>query len=268
MTLPASVMWHHLPQDIETHLDACLAAALAQRPHADGPMVFFRADDVAVPGRQLADMLAVFARWDAPLSLAVVPAWITALRWNELKQLAGKASGRWCWHQHGWRHKNHETEGKKQEFGPSRPAVDIRSDLELGRSRLETILGNDFTRIFTPPWNRCDRRTLDILAESGYQAVSRFSGGWPPAPPGLPDIAMTLDLHTRKESDPKAAWHNLLTELRQSLSAGCCGVMLHHRRMNAAALSFLELLLRSMLRYKNMNLMPMPALAKVQSPSL
>jgi hypothetical protein len=261
MTHEAATLWHHLPRDLAKRLTLCLEDGLARSRSGRGAVVFFRADDIALAGRQFADMLAVFARYRVPLSLAVVPAWMTSLRWKEIKHMAAGDSKLWCWHQHGWRHQNHEPSGKKQEFGPARAAEDIRKDLDRGRRRLETILGNEFTPIFTPPWNRCDERTLAFLAESGYRAVSRFSENPPKAPPGLADIAVTVDLHTRKESDPKVAWNNLFSELTQSLAAGCCGVMLHHRRMNEAAVSFLELLLVLMVRYKNIHLTPMPALA-------
>jgi hypothetical protein len=133
MTHEAAALWHHLPRDLTQRLTLCLEDGLARSRSGRGPVVFFRADDIALAGRQFADMLAVFARHEVPLALAVVPAWMTSLRWKTMKQMTTGDAKLWCWHQHGWRHQNHEPCGKKQEFGPARAAEDIRKDLDRGR---------------------------------------------------------------------------------------------------------------------------------------
>ncbi|MFH1090110.1 MAG: polysaccharide deacetylase, partial [Pseudomonadota bacterium] len=140
-------------------------------------------------------------------------------------------------------HISHEGPKKKQEFGPSRSKSEQKSDLERGRRRLESILGRHFFPVFTPPWNRCDADTLELLDELGYHAVSRSWGSRPPAPLGLLEFSVTVDLHTRKESDPAEAWEFLFDELFFSLRGGRCGIMIHHQRMNRAAFDFLEILL-------------------------
>ncbi len=237
----AAALWHRVPGDTPARLARCVDRALAA---AAGPVeVFFRADDVAAPGENFRRLLEAFSCRRVPLNLAVVPAWLTAARWRALSRLAANDCRRWCGHQHGWRHANHEAEGRKQEFGPSRPGGDLEADLARGRRRLEEILGTDFTPVFTPPWNRCDGRTLEALARLGYRAVSRRAGARPPAPPGLPDLAVDVDLHTRREPEAAAGWRGLLHELEAGLAGGRCGVMIHHRRMNAAALEFIDGLL-------------------------
>jgi hypothetical protein len=242
MIPPFSALWSAPPPDLADRLDRCLDVSRYRR--ADPLRVFFRADDVAVPGRQLARLIRLFAVHRTPLSLAVVPAWLTRTRWRTLASLAGAHAGLWCWHQHGWRHVNHEAGGKKQEFGPGRSRGAIHRDLARGRQRLEEIMGDVFFPAFTPPWNRCDPRTLDALTALGFQAVSRFRESTPPPPAGLPEIPVHVDLHTRKETSPALGWQRLWGDLAQAFAGGCCGIMLHHRCMNAAAFDFLELLLQ------------------------
>jgi len=207
---------------------------------------FFRADDVAVPGRQFSRMMDLFSTYGVPLSLAVVPAMLTRKRWQYLKGFEKKNPSRWCWHQHGWRHVNHETEGKKQEFGDGRTTSEIKRDLVRGKERLEMLMGDRFYPVFTPPWNRCSSSTLQLIKELGYAAVSRSRGSMPSSPPGLPDYDVNVDLHTRKEKSPAAAWEKLFAELQQAISSNYCGIMIHHRMMNGAAFDFMEILLKTL----------------------
>ena len=206
-----------------------------------GTTVFFRADDVAVPGNNCRRMLEVFRKYRVPLHLAVTPAWITASRWAVLKEWAGD-DDLWCWHQHGWRHVNHQHTGKKSEFGVSRRRADKRADIIKGRMRLESILGDDFHPVFTPPWNRFDSDTAEVLAELGFKAVSRSQSEKKkvPLPAGVRGTPVNVDLHTRSEEDPQEGLDALLDEFRQAVEFGRVGVMLHHQRMNDAAFHFLD----------------------------
>lgn len=246
-TTPSS-LWRRLPSDGPAQLNRCLDAgieAAGSRPIR----IFFRADDIAVPGKAFDGMMALFMRHGIPLCPAVVPTWMTPVRWRRLSMYDRESRSLWCWHQHGWRHYNHETEGKKQEFGPSRSVSDIRRDMTRGRRRLEGILGDAFFPVFTPPWNRCSAETLAVLKELAYRGVSRDKIN-PTSGEELPDFAVTVDLHTRKEPDPATSWANLFSELQRSLAHGRCGVMIHHQRMNSAAFGFLEHLLMEMKRRK------------------
>ena len=189
----------------------------------DRVKVFFRADDVGVPSRNFTRLLGLFAEHRMPL--------------------ADACSELWCWHQHGWRHVNHEPVGKKSEFGQGRTHGEIRSDLKRGQTRLKEILGSCFCPVFTPPWNRCDRRTLGTLDEMGFLAVSRSAGGLPESPKGLPDLCVHIDLHTRKGMGPATDRALLFHEIEQAFTRGRCGIMLHHRRMNGSAFEFLDVLL-------------------------
>ncbi len=236
---PCCILWRNPGIDFDAWLESRLDAA----PAGSYCRIFFRDDDVGPISGNLIRLMELFIRHGQPLALAVVPTWLTVTRWSILKSIAAPAAGSFCWHQHGWRHLNHEAKGKKSEFGSGRQAGQIRSDIARGRQRLEEIMGEDFTPVFTPPWNRCGQTTLDMLRQLGFKAVSRSIGAAPPAPPDLPDIRINVDLHTRKESDEKSSWAALGAELETALSGGQCCIMLHHARMNEAAFVFLDRLL-------------------------
>jgi peptidoglycan/xylan/chitin deacetylase (PgdA/CDA1 family) len=249
-----STIWCRLPSDIVKKTEHSVAAGCEQQSRIGDAHIFFRADDIAVPGSNFTRLLKIFSHYRVPLCLAVVPAWLTRLRWLTLKGVAQDAGSRWCWHQHGWRHVNHEVEGKKQEFGPTRSRADLAHDIGCGRQRLEKLLGKDFYPVFTPPWNRCDPKALDVLEDLGYAAISRSRGSRPPSSKGLASFEVNVDLHTRKEKTPAAGWHNLFDELQQAIASGRCGIMIHHQRMNQAAFDFLDILLKALKTQKKLQL--------------
>lgn len=240
---PTHPMWQDPPGDILERILRTLDHALPETPAALPIPFFFRADDIGAPGVQFSEMMEPFLSHRIPLCLAVVPVWLSPSRWDSLKRYHEKDPALWCWHQHGWRHQNHEPEGKKQEFGPNRSQGHLLNDLQRGREKLSEILGTAFDPIFTPPWNRMSLMALETIRGLGYRAVSRFYGAKPPIIEGLPDLFMDVDLHTRKEPDGAAAWETLLEELRMAVIRGRCGIMLHHQRMNPKAVDFLNTLL-------------------------
>lgn len=237
-----SPVWLALPDNHRERLARALDKGLEKAPSGRA-VVYFRADDVAVPGNAFTAMAAAFASAGAPLNMAVVPAWLTQSRWAALRK-AAPDSGLFCWCQHGWRHMNFEPEGtKKREFGQARPARDKRMDISKGFRRLQEILGGDFTPVFTPPWNRCDGESMEAMPAIGIKGLSRTVGAGPNPPAVLPDFPVRMDLHTRKEPAPEASLTAMLGEMEEGLSSGSLGIMLHHQRMNQAALGFLATLL-------------------------
>ncbi len=238
-----SSLFSEFPPDSAEQLRMALQRGLANGTGA--ARIFFRADDIGAPGRQFSQLIELFTRHRLPLCLAVVPTWLTKSRWDSLQSLTGPGSSQWCWHQHGWLHRNHERTGKKQEFGTGRPAAAQVADLMKGKERLEDLMGNDFSPFFTPPWNRCSSDSLEGLKKLGFTAVSRSSNARPETPDGLPDLQVSIDLHTRKETEPQQAFNALLREIEQSVSSSTAGVMIHHQRMDTAAVAFLDSLLEA-----------------------
>ena len=261
MSRAVSTIWRKVPSDAAARLEKVVDRNCGFSGTPGKKHVFFRADDIAIPSENFSRLISLFSKLHAPLSAAVVPAWLTESRWRAIQSLKGQDDSLWCWHQHGWRHVNHATRGKKREFGDDRPVSRIRSDLQKGMDRLRNIMGEGFFPAFTPPWNRCGAHTLEQLCDLGFKVVSRSRGGGPPAPSGLKEFAVNVDLHTRKEKDPAAGWDNLLGEIGAGLANGMCGIMVHHQLMNAAAFLFLEHLIETLSGRKEIRMVHMADLS-------
>jgi peptidoglycan/xylan/chitin deacetylase (PgdA/CDA1 family) len=185
-----------------------------------GPItLFFRDDDAGWRTDRLPALLDLFAEFALPIDLAVIPA---ALDRALADELAERPIGL---HQHGFAHLNHEPDGRKFEFGPSRNAEAQRDDIEAGARRLERLLGDRVDPIFTPPWNRCTADTGRCLLALGFQALSREHKAEPLSLPGLNELAIHVDWCKPDRED------RLTKALEQ---AGPVGVMFHHAEMDAA----------------------------------
>lgn len=235
-------LYREFPANGFTRIKQTLTGALDRETTTKPVPVVFRADDIGVPSAHSLRLLTLFANYRVPLCLAVVPSWLTAARWNTFKTHVNTSSPQWCWHQHGWRHANHQPTGKKGEFGEARTRSALRTDLSRGRDRLESVMGSDFSPFFTPPWNRCSDETLELLAELDYRAVSRSKGEQSRRAP-LDDFFINVDLHTRKEADAASALRLLCEELRQAIEDYYVSIMIHHQLMNERSFELLELLL-------------------------
>jgi hypothetical protein len=187
--------------------------------------VFFRDDDAGWRDDRLLALLEAFDEHALPLDVAVIPAAVSPAVAVELSARAGPRLGL---HQHGFAHRNHEPDGRKHEFGPSRTAADQRRDIETGAERLRALLGDAVEPFFSPPWNRCTHVTGRCLAQLGFRVLSREHRAAPLGVPGLREIPVHVD------------WCRLeLTEIASGLAAaiakpGPAGVMLHHAVMDAA----------------------------------
>ena len=235
-----SSIWHKpLPETIKDRLhDIINRTSRCSTP----VQIFFRADDIALVDEPFRRLMHIFHSHETPLCLAVVPDWLTPNNWSAIQKFAPE-NPLWCWHQHGKRHINYQPEGKKCEFGDARDRESISTDLTEGKNSLIEIVGNLFYPVFTPPWNRCSQTTLELLSEMNFAAVSRSKGAKPSAENILPDLAVNIDLHTRRETRSDEGWQNLLAEFMVAVEGGRMGIMLHHQLMNEAAFVFLDLLL-------------------------
>ena len=149
-----------------------VVSALDQAP---APVrVFFRDDDAGWRDDRLVPLLELFARHGLPLDVAVIP---RALGPGLARELRARAGDGLALHQHGLAHVNHEREGRKHEFGPSRGREAQRRDIEAGRTLLRELLGDALEPIFTPPWNRCTGGHRALPGEARLlRALTRGAG--------------------------------------------------------------------------------------------
>jgi peptidoglycan/xylan/chitin deacetylase (PgdA/CDA1 family) len=197
-----------------------LGGVRASLDERDSPVtLFFRDDDAGWRSDRLRALLDLFAEFALPVDLAVIPA---ALDRALADELAERPIGL---HQHGFAHLNHEPDGRKFEFGPSRDAREQREDIEAGARRLQRLLGDRVDPIFTPPWNRCTTDTGRCLLDLGFRALSREHQAEPLEVPGLEEVPIHVDWCKPDRED------RLAKALHQD---GPVGVMLHHAEMDAA----------------------------------
>ena len=197
-----------------------VAAALDAAPQ---PVpVFFRDDDAGWSDDRLCGLLDRFSAHELPVDIAAIP---QALGPGMARELVARGV---AVHQHGLAHVNHEPEGRKHEFGPSRSRDAQRRDIEAGRELLAERLDGAVDPIFTPPWNRCTRDTGLCLAELGFSVLSRESRAEPLGVQGLRELPVSLDF-VRLEPDELAR--------RFAAARPPVGVMFHHAEMDDSAMA-------------------------------
>ena len=167
-----------------------------------------------------------------PIDLAVIPSAMTAstaqvlaARYDQAPQLLGL-------HQHGHAHLNHEAEGRRCEFGPSRSAGQQGDDLAVGRARLQLHFGARIDPIFTPPWNRCTGVTATVLRELGYAVLSRDRCARPETT--MPELPIDIDWSRAWRQGGEMQLGAVVQRALQAREADGqpLGLMLHHAAMS------------------------------------
>lgn len=191
---------------------------------------FFRDDDVGWNDRRLLALLESFTARELPIDLAVIPAELDRSLARTLSDAA--AAGSVSLHQHGFAHVNHETAGRKYEFGPSRTRAQQQRDIAEGWRRLCDLLGPSVDPIFTPPWNRCTEATGQCLAALGFQVLSREDRATPLNVHGVHELPVRVDwfAHHKRVRLNRRELGRLLAEATRG--RGPVGIMFHHAIMD------------------------------------
>lgn len=223
--------------------------------------LFFRDDDCGWSDDRLLLLLDIFADFSFPVDLAAIPAALNSAFAQKLSRRMAAHPERLRIHQHGYAHLNHESVGKKCEFGPARDYVSQRSDIESGQRRLAELLGTAPDPIFTPPWNRCTAVTARCLAELGFQVLSRDSHAVSLECSALRELPIAVDwfAQQKKARLDRMEWGRLLAAKIQNEAS--IGIMLHHAVMDAEEMQALAQLLSVLARHPNAKCHTMRALA-------
>jgi predicted deacetylase len=231
---------------------------------ADAPVRFcVRDDDAGWADARLFALLQVMEEASVPIDLAAIPNAVTPALARELKarQRAGQRVGV---HQHGLAHINHETSGRKCEFGAAREPWQRESDLRRGREMLRALFEDSLDPLFTPPWNRVSPDTPAMLRALGFSALSRDASA--PAQSELPEMRVHSDwtkqwrLASEAKGDPAV---RIASDLASHVAAGTCvGLMLHHALMGPEQLQCLRGLLSKWRAHPNARWIPMIALGE------
>jgi hypothetical protein len=200
--------------------------------------VYFRDDDAGWEDARLLALCDLFGALALPLDVAVIP--------NDLTERLGRELVRRDWvalHQHGFSHRNHERDGRKCEFGPSRDYIQQRGDIAAGRDILDALIGR-VTPIFTPPWNRCTLDTAHAVRDLGFSVLSREHRAERFDLDGLRELPVHLDFArlSHEELDERFAAH--------VAEGGPVGVMFHHAVMARGDFDRAAALLRVLARHE------------------
>ena len=204
---------------------------------------FFRDDDVGWANDQFRALLNCFRRHSVPLDIAAIPDALTAEFAAEIRSIRDEAPALLAIHQHGFSHTNHEVAGRKCEFGTSRTFEDQYRDIQLGKTKLETLLGSALDPIFTPPWNRCTDTTGECLIELGFRVLSRDATAPSLAHSRLDELPISIDWFAKNKGE-RLSFESLGTLMaRQAKGKQRVGIMLHHEPMRKDDLGLLDDLL-------------------------
>jgi hypothetical protein len=226
----------------------CLALDAARAP----VNFFIRDDDAGWADARLIALLRTVEAAGVSIDLAAIP---TALTPPLARELAARREGgqRIGIHQHGFAHVNHETQGRKCEFGSARTLEQREADLRAGQDRLACFFGEAVDPIFTPPWNRLAVDTAELLAGLGFGPLSRDIGAEPQHV--MSELSVHCDWSRQWRlagGDPDAASIKVARELaRHAVPGASVGLMLHHETMSDLELESLSKLLSAWTRHPN-----------------
>ncbi len=213
--------------------------------------VFVRDDDVDDDEASLRQLLDLFCELETPINLEIIPGLLTDSAIATLNRHHQLRPDLFELNQHGWLHVNHESEGRKCEFGVSRSYDRQLADIRRGQEVLQNAFGEAFSPVFTPPWNRCTEETHRALDQLGFAAISKLRGKQSVSGYNFRELSVTLDIFRWKDGATMKPAEELIEELTFQLrELEMVGIMLHHKVMDEAAFEFVRLLLAELRRSK------------------
>lgn len=235
---------------------------------AETPVVFFfRDDDAGWEDERLFTLLDLHQTHGMPIDLAVIPQTLSPKLADSLLTRRAKGKSAVGLHAHGYTHANHETTGRKCEFGASRSAIQQLDDISVGLRKLKELLGSNVEPIFTPPWNRCVQVTAQCLCILEFATLSRIRGSAPLQIDRLNELDVAVDWQ-KKIAGARIGQQQLGAWLAQAAMEPLpLGVMLHHAVMDVNDLRMLAELLVVLECHPNAGCVPMRELSATRMPS-
>lgn len=209
-----------------------LEAELARRPVP----FWWRDDDATQVNDSLRRLLALCARKEIPLALAVVP---TGAQPELFQLLPAQVSVL----QHGTDHRNRAGPGeKKTEYPKSEPIDAALRRVSAGFERLRAAAGEKLVPVLAPPWNRVRKDLLKELGQIGLRGVSTYGARSSAEPvPGLRQVNTHVDIVAWRRGKRFIGEAEALAAVGRYLAADePIGWLTHHAVHDAAAWEFLE----------------------------
>jgi predicted deacetylase len=210
---------------------------------AAAPVEFFcRDDDAGWDDDGLGRLLDRCQVNAVHIDVAVIPVELDAPLVKLLRDSA--ASGLVHLHQHGFRHVDHEHNGRKYEFGPSRSHDQQLADIAEGRALIDDQLQPYVDPIFTPPWNRCTEDTAAALVNLGFRVLSCDKTAESFNRDELVEVPVTVDWFATKKGVALTR-DQIGGQIAQQITEASrpVGVMLHHAVTDLDNLALIDELL-------------------------
>ncbi|MGA1831126.1 polysaccharide deacetylase family protein [Rhizobium wenxiniae] len=201
--------------------------------------LWLRDDDAIKPTAALSQLLEQSKRWNAPMTIAAIPADATTELARLLIELPLISVA-----VHGWDHTNHAPASeKKQELGLHRGEDVVLARLAEGLERIAGLFGDRAVPLLVPPWNRIAPALVDRLPSLGYEALSVFGPERDGAPVRL--VNTHVDIIDWKGARGGRSMDSLYAEAATRLGSGdarstSLGVLTHHLVHDDAAWDFLD----------------------------
>lgn len=229
-------------RQISRELVSCLKKALTQVEMQGRELdLFLRDDDVYTEEDTLKRLSELVLIHDMPINLEVVPARLTDAGINMLNIYKGFNRNLMEFHQHGWRHANHEETGRKCEFGPGRTYAEQYRDIARGKHLLETTFGECFFPAFTPPWNRCSETTFQVLDDLSFPVLSKDKGDVPVMGYRFREVSTSIDILRWKGGVTLKPDREIVTGLIEQFDDNQpIGILLHHEVMDENAFGLVD----------------------------
>ncbi|MBB3934104.1 polysaccharide deacetylase family protein [Aureimonas phyllosphaerae] len=236
-----------------------LERRLAERQEAGSSLrAWWRDDDAARWGPQIARLLALAEASRFPVALATIPASLD----EGLPRIFDAVSSPVTILQHGYRHGNEAREGERAvECGGRRESEEILADLRCGQRQLAEVFGDRFLPVMVPPWNRIEDRIARALPAMGYVGLSVFGCEGEGRRSGMTVANAHLDVLRWKGGARFAGEARLLSDLHEWLDengpeAGAAFCLLtHHLDHDEETWRFIERLVPLLARWA----VPVPA---------
>src|SRR5687768_17554106 len=123
---------------ISDSLAQVLNSTLERQSRVD---LFLRDDDVDTAERNLERLLDICLRQQVAITLALIPGSLTDDATAFLRRRLASEPELVELHQHGWKHTNHEPDGRKCEFGENRTLKQQFADIRAGKARMGDAFG-------------------------------------------------------------------------------------------------------------------------------
>lgn len=209
-----------------------LEEELARRPVA----FWWRDDDAMEVSDSLRQLLALSARKEIPVALAVIPDGVDPQLFNLLHERVSVL-------QHGTDHRNRAPAGeKKTEYPQSEPMESALARITAGLERLRSAAGEKLLPVLAPPWNRIRKELVKELPHVGLRGVSGYGARASAEPvPGLRQVNTHVDIVAWRRGKRFIGEKEALElALRHAGSDEPIGWLTHHAVHDAAAWEFLE----------------------------